>query len=124
MFFWSFTHFLDFIYFIIFFLFLLFDVHAEVILSVILFPIKSPEGSAVFWTTLLEAVFASSIPVFYSHSLTTSSGLLFWSVNHTSLNENSTLVVFNTVNDWGAIVINCPNFLSGTNGNENFDTCW
>ena len=36
----------------------------EVILSAILFPIKSPVASAVFCTTLLEAVFAASIPVF------------------------------------------------------------
>ena len=34
----------------------------EVILSAILFPIKSPVAPAVFYTTLLEAIFAASIP--------------------------------------------------------------
>ena len=36
----------------------------EVILPTILFPIKSPVASAVFATTLFEAAFAASIPVF------------------------------------------------------------
>ena len=30
-----------------------------------------------------------------------SSGLLFWSVNQISMNENSALVAFNTVCEWG-----------------------
>ena len=41
----------------------------EVILSAILFPIKSPVASAVFCTTLLVAVFAVSIPVFVAVSI-------------------------------------------------------
>ena len=41
----------------------------EVILSAILFPIKSPVASAVFCTTLLEAVFAASIPVLVAVSI-------------------------------------------------------
>ena len=41
----------------------------EVVLSAILFPIKSPVASAVFWTTLFEAVFAASIPVFVAVSI-------------------------------------------------------
>ena len=41
-----------------------FDLPIEVILSAILFPIKYPVASAVFCTTLLEAIFAASIPVF------------------------------------------------------------
>ena len=41
----------------------------EVILSAILFPIKSPVASAVFYTTLLEAAFAVSIPVFVAVSI-------------------------------------------------------
>ena len=41
----------------------------EVILSAILLPIKSPVASAVFCTTLLEAVFAASIPVFVAVSI-------------------------------------------------------
>ena len=40
-----------------------------VILSAILFPIKSPVASTVFCTTLLEAVFAASIPVFVAVSI-------------------------------------------------------
>ena len=35
-----------------------------------------------------------------------SSGLLFWSVNQISVNENSALVVFNIVSERVAIVIN------------------
>ena len=46
-----------------------FDLPIEVILSAILFPIKSPVASAVFSTTLLEAVFAASIPVFVAISI-------------------------------------------------------
>ena len=47
------------------FIFLFFFVlPTEVILSAILFSIKSPVACAVFCTTLLEAVFAASIPVF------------------------------------------------------------
>ena len=41
----------------------------EVILSAILLPIRSPVASAVFCTTLLEAVFAASIPVFVAVSI-------------------------------------------------------
>ena len=46
-----------------------FDLPVEVILSAILFPIKSHVDSAVFCTTLLEAVFAASIPVFVAVSI-------------------------------------------------------
>ena len=41
----------------------------EVILSAVLFPIKSPAASAVFWTTLFEAVFAASIHVLVAVSI-------------------------------------------------------
>ena len=34
------------------------------------------------------------------------------------------LVVFNVVNKWGAIVINCLNCLSGTKVNNTLDACW
>ena len=47
---------------------LLFVLPNEVILSAILFPIKSPVASTVFRTTHLEAVFAASIPVFVAVS--------------------------------------------------------
>ena len=46
-----------------------FDLPIEVILSAMLFPIKSPLASAVFCTTLLEAVFAASIPIFVAVSI-------------------------------------------------------
>ena len=42
---------------------------SEVILAAILFAIKSPVASAVFWTTRLEAVFVASIPVFVAISI-------------------------------------------------------
>ena len=38
-------------------------------LSAILYRIKFPVASAVFCTTLLEAVFAASIPVFVAYPL-------------------------------------------------------
>ena len=40
-----------------------FGLPSKVVLSAILFPIKSPVVSAVFWTTLLEAAFPAFIPV-------------------------------------------------------------
>ena len=46
-----------------------FDLPIEVILSAILFPIKFPIASVVFYTTLLEAVFAASVPVFVAVSI-------------------------------------------------------
>ena len=52
-----------------------------------------------------------------------SSGLLFWSVNHTWMNGNSELVVFSIVNEWGEIVINWSNCLLGTKVNNTFDAC-
>ena len=39
------------------------------------------------------------------------------------MNENSATVVFNVVNIWGTIVINCPNCLVGTNVNKTYDAC-
>ena len=48
----------------LYFSFVFFVLPTEVILSAILFSIKSPVACAVFCTTLLEAVFAASIPVF------------------------------------------------------------
>ena len=46
-----------------------FGLPIEVILSAILFPIKSPVASAGFYTTLLEAIFAASIPVLVAVSI-------------------------------------------------------
>ena len=48
---------------------LFFDLPVEVILSAILFPIKSPLVYAVFWTTLSDAVFAASTLVFVAVSI-------------------------------------------------------
>ena len=41
----------------------------EAILSAILFLMKLPVASAVFWTTRLEAVFVASTPVFVAVSI-------------------------------------------------------
>ena len=53
-----------------------------------------------------------------------SSCLLFWSINHASMNENSVFAVFNIVNEWCAIVINGLNCLFGTKVNNTLDACW
>ena len=37
---------------------------------------------------------------------------------------NSALVGFNIVNEWGEILINWPNFLSGTKVKNTLDACW
>ena len=58
-FFWWYVNFLTFVFFS-----LLFALPTEIILLAILFPIKSPVASVVFLTTLLEVVFAASIPAF------------------------------------------------------------
>ena len=105
----------------------------DVILSAILFTIKSPVTSQGFLTTLLEAVFATSILVLYDvypiisviFTLSSiSSGLLFWSVNHNWIDCNPALVVFSIVNKWGKIEINWPNCLLGTKVNNSLDACW
>ena len=44
-----------------------------------------------------------------------SSGLKFWSVNHTSVNENSELRVFKNIKVLGKISSNLPNDLLRTN---------
>ena len=53
-----------------------------------------------------------------------SRGLLFLSVNHTSINENYVFMIFSIINGCGEILINCLNCLSGTNINNTFDACW
>ena len=52
-----------------------------------------------------------------------SNGLLSWFVSHTSIDWNSELVVFNTVNEWDVIVNNCPNCLLGIKINKTLDAC-
>ena len=53
-----------------------------------------------------------------------SSGLLFWSVNHTWMDWNSKLVVFSIFNEWGKIVINWLNCLLRTKVNNTLDVYW
>ena len=53
-----------------------------------------------------------------------SRGSLFWSVKHTSVNENSVFVVPSIVNECDEIFINCPNCLFGTKVNNTLDACW
>ena len=48
---------------------LFFDFPSGVILSAILFPIKSPVASALFWTILLPAVLAKLVPCFFVVSI-------------------------------------------------------
>ena len=52
-----------------------------------------------------------------------SKGLLDWSVNQTSTEENSVLTVFIIVKTCGEIFNNCPNCLFGTKLNNTFDAC-
>ena len=47
-----------------------------------------------------------------------SSGLLDWSVNHTSTEENSVLTVFIIVKTCGEMFSNCPNCLFGAKLNN------
>ena len=53
-----------------------------------------------------------------------SRSLLFWSVKHTSMDENSGFVVFSIVNEWGDILINWSNYLFRTKVNNTLDACW
>ena len=53
-----------------------------------------------------------------------SSALLIWSVNQTSIKENSVLTVFIIVKECGETFTYCPNRLFGTKLNETFNVCW
>ena len=53
-----------------------------------------------------------------------SSGWLFWSVNHTSIYENSKLNVFNGMKFVDAISNELPNALLGTNVYKTLESCW
>ena len=77
-FFWCYVNFLSLAFFLFTFCF-------EVILSAILFPIKSPVVSDVFWATHFEAVFAASIPVFVPVSF---NFLLYLSINFIGNDKN------------------------------------
>ena len=52
-----------------------------------------------------------------------SSGLEFWSVNHTSIYENSESKVFKNTKFLGEISNNWPKDLLGTNLYKTFDSC-
>ena len=54
----------------------------------------------------------------------TSSGLEFWSVNHTSVYENSELEVFKNINFFSGISSYWPDDLLGTNACKTFESCW
>ena len=58
--------------------------------------------------------FLSSIP----------SGIEFWSVNHTLINENSGLKFFKTMKYFGEISKNGPKDLSGTNAYNTAESYW
>ena len=53
-----------------------------------------------------------------------SSGLEFWSANHTSIYENSESKVFKNINFFGEISNNWPNYLLGTNIYKTLESCW
>ena len=53
-----------------------------------------------------------------------SSSLEFWSVNHTSINENSTLNVFKNIKFLGEISGNWPNNLLITNVFKALESYW
>ena len=53
-----------------------------------------------------------------------SRGLDFWSVNHTSIYENSELKVFKNIKFLGEISNNWSNDLLGTNVYKTLESCW
>ena len=53
-----------------------------------------------------------------------SSGLEFWSLNHTSIYENSELNVFENIKCLGKISSNWPNDLLGINVYKTLESYW
>ena len=53
-----------------------------------------------------------------------SSGLEFWSVNYTSIYENSELKILKNIKFLSEICNNCPNDLLGTNVHKTPESCW
>ena len=53
-----------------------------------------------------------------------SSSLEFWSVNYTSIYENSALKVFKNIKFLGELSNNLPNDLLGTNFYNILESCW
>ena len=60
--------------------------------------------------------------MFVSSSI--SRGLEFWSVNHTSIYENSELKAFKNIKFLGEISNNWRNDLLGTNVYKTLESCW
>ena len=54
----------------------------------------------------------------------TSSGLEFWLVNHTSTYENPESKVFRNMKFWGGISNSWPKDLFGINVNNSLESCW
>ena len=52
------------------------------------------------------------------------SGLQFWSVNYTSIYENSELNVLKNITYLGEISSNWPNDLLGINVYKTLESCW
>ena len=48
----------------------------------------------------------------------------FWSVNYTSIYENSESKGFKNKKFWGEISNNLPNYLLATNVYKTFESCW
>ena len=57
-------------------------------------------------------------------SSSVSRGSEFWSVNHTSIYENSESKVFRSINFLCEISNNWPNDLLRTNVNKTVESCW
>ena len=53
-----------------------------------------------------------------------SSDLEYWSVNHTSIYENSELKIFKNITFGGEILNNWPNDSLGTNWYKTLESCW
>ena len=53
-----------------------------------------------------------------------SSGLEFWSLNHTQIYENSESKVFKNIKSLGEITDNWPNDLLQINVNKTLESCW
>ena len=54
----------------------------------------------------------------------TCSGLEFWSLDHTSIHENSELNVFKNIKFFGEISNNWANDILGTNVYKTLESCW
>ena len=51
-------------------------------------------------------------------------GLELWSVNHTSIYENSELKAFKNIKSFIEISVNWPNDLLEINGYKTLESCW